>query len=800
MAISWYTSGTYNIPVGTSRYSWYGFTGTPSVMFDGYEDVVGGLSSGSMFLYYDPIVSAHQGNAPLAITATFGLSDVSGVLNVHIEVTDPVVTSNNTVHFVIVEDGEHDQENLARDTLADEPFALTSPPQSVDIVRNFVMDPTWNPDDIGIVVFVQSHNSGKQVLQAAYALPDYAATVVMDCEPDLLYAPWHLDGPAGYTRDGAGDATVQVWDAGEYTVTWSTVGGWTPPAQTVESQTVAEGGTITFLATYSDPPFTGVTTGPLGDTGPGRGVAMVDYDQDGDLDISVANYNAPNLLLRNDGGESFVDVASGDMADAGPDNAVVWADYDNDGDPDLYITKEGSANVLLENQGAGVFAANTPFGLDDAGTGCGAAWGDFNNDSLLDIYIANYGSANKLMKCFGEAGGSWFYFEESGAPSDVGPGIGATWADYDTDGDLDLYLTNRLAKNLLFENGPAGFFEATGSNALANINNGAGAAWADYDNDGDLDCYLANDGNADVLAANSSSVFSPIFGGPLQDVGYGKSVIWGDFDNDMDQDLFVSRTGQADLYMRNDGPTNFVTIPLAIAESFGDAAGAACGDVDGDGDLDIYVANDGGPNVLLRNDSPGTNHWLHVKLVGVQSNASAVGARVRLVTAFGSQIREVTCGSGYFSQNSPNVEFGLWFLTQADTVEVTWPTSGREQTFVNVPADQVFIVREDVSTGIGDGQAPGPLAFSLHPCYPNPFNPATNIRFELPKTERVQLAVYTIDGQRIRMLANETLPAGPHQIVWNGRNDRGRPVPSGRYFYKLEAGSHSDTRSMTLIK
>jgi hypothetical protein len=799
IAISWYTSGVYAIPEGQARYPWYGFTGTPSVMFDGYDFEIGGLTSGSMFPYYDPIVSSHQGNAPLAITAAYGLIGVNGSLNVHIEVTDAVATTSNYVHFVIVEDGVHGQENLARDMLADEAFTLTAPGQTVDIIRNFTLDPTWNADDIAFVVFVQSHSGNKQVLQAAYALPDYAATVIISPEPELLLAPWALAGPNGYLRDGVGAATLPVWSAGDYTVTWEAVTGWSSPSPAQETQTVSEGGTITFTATYTGAPFTGLTAGSLGDAGPGRGVSMIDFDKDGDLDITVVNYNAANLLLRNEGGDTFVDVATGLLADTGPDNAAIWADYDNDGDWDLYLSKDGAANLLIRNDGAGLFTDATSFGLDNDGPGCGVAWADYNNDGLIDLYLANNGAENKLFKSFGPSGDQWFFFSEGGAVDDIGPGCGASWADFNNDGRPDLYLTNRFAKNLLFENSIAGFFESGGAGALANINNGAGAAWADFDRDGDLDCYLANDGNPDVLAINSG-FFSPNLAANLSDTGHGKAVVWGDFDNDADEDLYVARAGQPDLYLRNDGPTDFKVIPLAVAGTFGNAAGAACGDYDDDGDLDVYIANDGEPNVLLRNECSNGNHWLKVDLVGVMSNASAVGARVRVVTGPWQQMREIACGSGYYSQNAPTAHFGLWFFTSVDTLEVTWPKSGRVQTFVGLAADQRLVIPEDVSTGIDDGVST-PVVFRLHPPYPNPFNPLTTIKYDLPAAAAVTLSVYDLSGKLVCSLRRGELETmGTHRVVWEGVDDGGKSVASGTYFCKLEAGEERAIQRLMMIK
>jgi hypothetical protein len=773
-------------------------------VFDGTDDVIGGQTSGSMFPSYSPIVSSHLAmDSPLAITASYVVIGSNGTLNVQIEVTGAISTTDNFVHFVVTENEAHNQVNLARAMLQDEPFTLSQPGQTASVLRSFTPGPDWVEENLRIAVFVQSHSGDRSVLQAALATPDYAATVVVTPQPDGLGAPWHLAGPAGYDLEGQGDVALPVWQAGSYQLTWQPVNGWTLPDPSTEMKDVPEGSTVTFVGAYTNPPFVAVTAGPLGDSGPGRGVAMIDYDQDGDLDISVINYNQPDLLLRNDGGDTFVDVASGPAADSGPGQGIAWADYDNDGDWDFYLSRDDAPNILARNEGDGTFTASTSFGLEDAGPGRGVSWADYNNDGLLDLYLVNNGTENKLFRSFGGMGGFWVFGLVAGAVGDSGPGANAAWCDYDNDGDLDLYLTNRFAPNRLFENlGSLGFFDAQGIGPLGGIANGSGTAWGDYDNDGDFDAYLVNDGMANVLAINTNGSFTPLAAGPEVDSGSGKGVVWADFDNDMDLDLYIGRPGQPDLYLRNDGPMTFSVVPLAIAAANGNATGVTCGDYDQDGDIDVYVANDGAGNVLLRNESPGTFHWLHVDLVGITSNRSAIGARVRLVTGGTVQLREISCGGGYQSQDSPTAEFGLAWHTVADTLLIRWP-SGTVQTFTAVSADRHLVIDENGAFSVVAVGGSADLAPSLrvYPCFPNPFNPRTTLQYDLPAPARVTLRLYDAAGQLVRALREggfET--AGRHEVVWNGQDQAGRPVASGTYFYLLEAGGQRASGPMVLIK
>jgi hypothetical protein len=178
--ICWYGSSPYNIPEVATRRAIYGGTEAPDAWFDGTMERLGGIASGSMFSYYEPMVNARLAvSSKLNMAAGWSLeSATAGVLYVNIEVEGPVTTTSNLVHFVIVEEGLTTYgitPGLARGMLADESFTLTAPGESVIYAKPFTLDPSWNVDNISFVVFVQSHSTTtKQVLQAVRAQP---------CEP-----------------------------------------------------------------------------------------------------------------------------------------------------------------------------------------------------------------------------------------------------------------------------------------------------------------------------------------------------------------------------------------------------------------------------------------------------------------------------------------------------------------------------------------------------------------------------------------------------------------------------------------
>jgi predicted outer membrane repeat protein len=544
------------------------------------------------------------------------------------------------------------------------------------------------------------------------------------------------------------------------------------------------------------------TAGPLGDPGAGRSATWGDYDDDGDMDLYVVNDGEANHLLRNDGGAGFVDVTAGPLADAGPGRAAVWGDFDGDSDLDLYLVNNGQANHLLRNEGAGGFVDFTPAALADAGPGRAASWRDFDNDGKLDLYVVQSNTANLLLRNYGEiTPGTWFFLSMATAViTDTGPGSAAAWADYDQDGDSDLYLVNLNVPNLLIRNDLSlGFANASGTGVLANSGPGSACAWGDYDNDGRLDLYMVNDGGADLLLRNLGSSFVLVVGQALGDTGHGRAAAWSDYDLDGDLDLILARAGEPDLLLTNRGAGIFTGETLDAALTSGESRGVAWGDVDGDGDPDLYVVG-AGSNYLLRNDNESGRHWFHLRLHGDPSNACGVGARVRLVSGGKSQVREAAAEGGPVSLTPGQVAFGLGAATVIDSLVVHWP-SGNVQVRLQVAVDIVLDLTEQ--TGLSDAALPEvtPAVFALHPCYPNPFNPRTTIRYELPEPSRVDLRIYDVAGRLVRILvAAERQPAGTHAATWNGTDGAGRQVAAGLYFCRLEAGTFQATRRLLLLK
>ena len=799
--MTYFLSSPYTTAFGNARFGGYGFSGTPSVMFDGVSSYVGGAASGSMYLTYQPTVAARRAvSSPVQMGATYKIRGDQVTLTLDASLT-AAVAAGNTVQFLVCMDGLHSHPNLVMTTLAPEAFTPVSSGQAQHLTRTFTMDPSWSASQLSLIMFIQN-NSTKAMLQATKATPAYEANITMDCEPNGLAATWHLTGPYE-SRSGSGDTALQVFDAGEYTVTWDATPYWTGPAAP-QVVTIPVGGSATFHGTYTGGPFTAQTAGGLAVAGQSRTGTLVDVDEDGDLDVHVVRNGEADLLLRNDGASGFTNVAGGLLADAGAGTGAAWADLNGDGHLDVYVTRANQANLLLRGDGAGGFTTITAYGPGIVGPVEGANWVDYNRDGKLDLYVFQnntLSTSNTLLTGFGDiGGGTWLFSGQPSALSTSGNTAACAWTDGDLDGRLDPYVVRRYGTNQLFQNLSIGFSEMSPSCGLTDTGNDAGAAWGDFDNDGDFDLYIAIDGGADKLYRCTSPFHFELVSGPnLGDTGHARGVAWADLDNDGNLDLYVPRYNESDLVLLGDGAGGFTRVQPGIAETVAGSNGVVAGDLDGDGRIDMFIPRTALPNVVLTNGLVTTNHWLKLKLVGSGSNTSAIGARVVLTAGGIAQSRLVTSGGGMGAVLEQH--FGLGAATTVDQIDIYWP-SGVHQVLAPKPADVTLKVTEGQEPYVSGvpGAVPA-VATVLGAARPNPFNPSTTIAFTLGKAGHATLSIYTVDGRLVRTLLDEPRAAGPQTATWDGRDNAGRAAASGTYLYRLRSGDGFDASGrMTLVK
>ncbi|MDA0204684.1 MAG: CRTAC1 family protein [Acidobacteria bacterium] len=489
----------------------------------------------------------------------------------------------------------------------------------------------------------------------------------------------------------------------------------------------------------------------------GSGVALLDFDLDGDLDVyfvqgamldkskspeestfppksGVANRLFENRLVP-DGRLSFVDAtATSRLGDERYGMGVAVGDYDADGDPDLYVTNVGP-NVLYRNNGDGTFSAVE--GPQDTRWSTSAAFVDHDGDGDLDLFFTNYVGFTPAaqMECltgglrdycaprayqpvpdrlFRNDGGKFTdVSNEAGLGTKFGNGLGVTTADFNNDGHTDIYVANDGTENQLWINRGGGKFEELGmiSGTAVNVDGsleaGMGVSAEDFDGDGDIDIFLThltretntlylNDGSGSFRDATNS------FGLAASSVPFtGFGLQWQDFDLDGRLDLFITNgavTGveaqrgdpypyfQDDLFYRG---TEAGFESVAGRQVWGEqdpqiGRGMAAGDIDNDGDIDVVISNNNGPAQLFINQ---TESPIFIK---VKPAGNSLGARVGISFADGTKMwRRVHSDGSYLSSSEPAVVFGLKGMPQVTSLEVIWP-NGDEEQFAAPAANTVF--------------------------------------------------------------------------------------------------------------
>ncbi len=487
----------------------------------------------------------------------------------------------------------------------------------------------------------------------------------------------------------------------------------------------------------------------------GAGMAWLDYDRDGHLDLYVVQSGpfppdgsaaATNRLFRNRGDGTFEDVtARSGAGDRGYGQGVVAADADGDGWTDLYVCNFGP-DRLLRNRGDGTFEDRTAAaGLGAGGWSSSAAFADADGDGDLDLYVARYldydpqaeiecsdprtGERRYCDPTVFEGAADLYYrnrgdgtFEDATAQAGLagarGKGLGVVFTDLDGDGHPDVYVANDLTINFFFRNRGDGTFEdfsllsGAGFSADGKAEAGMGIAVGDVDGDGRPELMVTNfDVETNTLYRNlGEGMFEDAslpsgFGLPSFNLlGFG--IVVEDFDLDGDLDAYIANGhifekpgrdtvsyAQEDLLLLGDPAGRFA--PARCGAAFAAAfvgRGLAAADYDNDGDADLAVSNSGGPLQLLRNEAEGAGRWLGVHLRGHPPNTEAVGARVTLVTDRRRQVRWILAGDSYQSSSERRVRFGLRPDESARALELRWPEGSLQE----VPVDREGVYWEVV--------------------------------------------------------------------------------------------------------
>ncbi|MGI8743010.1 MAG: CRTAC1 family protein [Bryobacteraceae bacterium] len=455
-------------------------------------------------------------------------------------------------------------------------------------------------------------------------------------------------------------------------------------------------------------------------------------------------------LYRNNHNGTFTDISAGSGLDIEIYGmGVAIADYDNDGRDDVYITAlEG--DHLFHNEGNGKFRDVTrQSGISNASFGTSAAWFDYDRDGKADLFVANYvqwtqkgdlrcsldGSSKSYCtpesyvgnssKLYHNLGGGRFQdvTQTAGLADPTSKSLGITVFDYNHDGWPDLFVSNDTQPNKLYRNNRNGTFTeeavsagvAFGEDGVARGAMGTDAA--DYDRSGRQHLLVGNFSNQMLGLYHNEGNNLFVDEAPRSSVGRSSllslafGVFFFDYDLDGYPDIFAAN-GHIDeeigrvqpkvqfreppLLFHNLGKSKFEDVSKQVGSEFQRpvvARGAAYGDFDHDGDLDVLISTNNGPAYLFRNDGGNRNNWLHLKLIGTQSNRSALGAVAVVESPSGKQSQTVHSGSSYCSQSDLALTFGLGKDDAVKSIEVTWP-SGHHDHLANVKANQFLTIKE----------------------------------------------------------------------------------------------------------
>jgi hypothetical protein len=465
---------------------------------------------------------------------------------------------------------------------------------------------------------------------------------------------------------------------------------------------------------------------------------------------------ATNRLYKNNRDGTFTDITEkAGLSQTGWASGVCIGDYNNDGFEDIFCTSFGQ-NHLYRNNGDGTFTDVTrSAGLwnDQPRWGAGCSFLDYNRDGHLDLFVSNY---VRFSFEHAPVPGENVNCNWKGMPVECGPrglptgrhslyrnngdgtftdvskqagiasatesyGMTVVAADFDEDGWTDIFVACDSTPSLLFMNNHDGTFREEGVMRGVALSDdgmeqaGMGVGVGDYKLDGHLDLcktHFADDanglyhndgkGNFDDLTRLSRLAVETRY------ICWGTGII--DLDNDGYPDIFIV-TGNVYPEVERKLPQYANKTPRALFRNLGNGTfeelgeqagpgvteahcsrGCAFGDFDNDGDVDILIVNLNEPPSLLRNDVQGNNNWLKVKLEGVKSNRSAIGARVLVHYGGKVQAQAVVSQSSFYSCNDPRLHFGLGTFTAAD-IEVFWPNGLRER-FKAVPTNQLLTLRE----------------------------------------------------------------------------------------------------------
>ena len=423
-------------------------------------------------------------------------------------------------------------------------------------------------------------------------------------------------------------------------------------------------------------PFTGTGIGV-------SGIASLDMNNDGLDDIVGVTTTLVTILLQQAGGGFQTVTIPTPQADNSPSWSIAAGDIDSNGQNDLmYGGGNGVTFMMANSDGTAYTEVSFPQYIFSQRTNMV----DINSDGHLDAFVCHDVDANVA---FMNNGTGTLSFTQGGFGPTCG-NYGSLWTDWDDDGDQDLFIAKcgcDPVDQIMRNNGNGTFTELNSTLGFADGHQSWSSAWGDFDNDGDMDVLVgaSSSGYHKLMRNNGDGTFTNITAGSGIDAFTGQSIEWTTHDYDNDGWLDIHGGG---AILRNNGDGTFTVS--------GNVPGnGPVADLNNDGFLDIVNGN------TLQVNTPNENNWLRVRLIGTVSNKSAIGSRITITTASGSQIREIRSGDGFRYMSTLYAHFGLGTDEEVTQISIRWP-SGIVQTIENPAINTLHTITEEVGTGVAE--------------------------------------------------------------------------------------------------
>jgi len=482
------------------------------------------------------------------------------------------------------------------------------------------------------------------------------------------------------------------------------------------------------------------------------GVIVDDFNNDNYLDIITSEWSLNGTMhyYKNNKKGGYTDCS--EISEIGRFKGglnMIQADYNNDGNVDVFVFRGAwmhkygrQPNSLLQNNGDGSFTDVTiKSGLYSEFPTQAGNWNDFNNDGFLDLFIGNESSANESYPCelyLNNQDGTFTNVAKAAGCNIVSYIKGVTAADYDNDGDVDVFLSGMNNRKILLNNtglkkGIPQFKDVTNEAGLATINAFTFPTWFwDYDNDGWQDIFVSGYQLDGSIAGNTAMQYLGItnncskmylyhnnhdgtFSDASLTAGLNKSIFsmganFGDIDNDGFLDMYLG-TGNPDYrsltpnkLFRNMGNGQFADVTVSgHVGNLQKGHGVAINDLDNDGDADIFIemggafAGDAFSNSLYLNPGQNNNHWIKLLLEGTGSNHSAIGTKVKITfkeNGISRSVYRVVNSGGSFGASALRMEIGTGQAAVIDEIEIIWPKDQKRQVFKNIRTNQCIKITE----------------------------------------------------------------------------------------------------------